>query len=132
MKTRADIVRGWFRKGDSDLANAKVCLAAQQCLDTACFHSQQAAEKYIKAYLVAYDVDFPFIHNLEKLLELCAEKDSAFSGLEELGESLTPYAVSLRYDQDFWPDQPTVEEAVEAAERIRSFVVERLPKGMKP
>ena len=132
MKTKADVVRGWFRKGDSDLANAKVCLAAEQCLDTACFHAQQAAEKYIKAYLVAYDVDFPFIHNLEKLLELCAEKDSAFMELEELGESLTPYAVSLRYDQDFWPDKQTVEEAVEAAEKMRSSVVERLPESMRP
>lgn len=132
MKTKADVVRGWFRKGDSDLANAKVCLAAGQCLDTACFHAQQAAEKYIKAYLVAYDVDFPFIHNLEKLVELCAEQDPSFLEFKELAELLTPYAVSLRYDQDFWPDEPTVEEAVEAAEHIRRFVVERLPDNISP
>lgn len=127
MKSKADVVKGWFRKGDSDLANVKVCLATQQCLDTACFHAQQAAEKYIKAYLIAYDIDFPFIHNLEKLLELCADRDPAFAGLRDLGESLTPYAVSLRYDQDFWPEEPTVEEALNAVQVIREFILDRLP-----
>jgi HEPN domain-containing protein len=51
MKSLEDLARGWWRKGDSDLANAQLCLTANQSLDTACFHAQQAAEKYLKAYL---------------------------------------------------------------------------------
>jgi HEPN domain-containing protein len=47
MKTKADLVKGWLLKAESDLANAGMCLAAGQALDTACFHAQQVAEKYI-------------------------------------------------------------------------------------
>jgi HEPN domain-containing protein len=132
MKSNADAVKGWIKKGDSDLANVRMCLGGHDCLDTACFHAQQAAEKYIKAYLTAYEMDFPFIHNLEKLIELSATNDETFLGIKQMGESLTPYAVSLRYDQDFWPEEPTVEEALAAAERIRDFVIERLPEDMRP
>lgn len=47
----------------------------------------------------------PFIHNLEKLLDLCEQHDAAFSQMKTLGQTLTPYAVQLRYDEDFWPTQ---------------------------
>ncbi len=69
MKTQADLVKGWLRKADSDLTNAGLCIEREQALDTACFHAQQAAEKCLKAYLTAYAIDFPFVHNLEKLIE---------------------------------------------------------------
>jgi HEPN domain-containing protein len=76
MKTTADLVKGWVSKADSDLENAQLCIAANASLDTACFHTQQAAEKFIKAYLMAYSLSVPFIHNLEKLLELCEQQDA--------------------------------------------------------
>ena len=66
MKSRSDLVKGLIRKAESDLVNAEMCLSTKQSLDAACFHAQQGAEKYIKAYLTAQDVDYPFIHNLEK------------------------------------------------------------------
>ena len=72
MKSKADLVRGWLRKAESDLAGAALSVAAGQALDGACFHAQQAAGKCLKAYLTAYELEFPFVHNLEKLIELCA------------------------------------------------------------
>lgn len=131
MKTKADAVKGWLRKADSDLANVKACLQMNQALDTACFHAQQAAEKYLKAYLMAMEIEFPFIHNLEKLVELCAQRDQSFLQIKEISQSLTPYAVSLRYDEEFWPDRRTVEEALNMTESIREFVLPRLSDDMK-
>lgn len=130
MKKKADLVKGWFRKGDSDMANVRACLSLDQCLDTACFHAQQAAEKYIKAYLTWRDVDFPFTHNLENLIDICSELDASFSALYEMADLLTPYAVTLRYDQDFWPGVDTVREALDAAEKIREFISNRLPNEL--
>lgn len=98
MKTKADLVRGWILKAESDLTNARICLSEGEALDTVCFHAQQAAEKFIKAYLTAYEIDFPFIHNLEKLIELCAQFDPSFLSIKTLSQELTPYAVELRYD----------------------------------
>ena len=132
MKTKADLVRGWLLKAESDLANVRMCLAAEQALDTACFHAQQAAEKFIKAYLTAHDIDFPFVHNLEKLVELCAQGDPSFLSMKTVSQELTPYAVELRYDDEFWPSAETVQQALDAALAIKEFVMDRLPSEMKP
>lgn len=131
MKTTADLVKGWIGKADSDLANAQLCIAANTSLDTACFHTQQAAEKLIKAYLIAYSLSVPFIHNLEKLLELCEQHDASFSLMKASGRSLTPYAVQLRYDEDFWPPLSEALSALQAAQALRAFIVPRLPSTMQ-
>jgi HEPN domain-containing protein len=50
MKEKADLTAGWLRKAASDMMAAE---AAQNAgaPDAACFHAQQAAEKYLKAFL---------------------------------------------------------------------------------
>ena len=131
MKTKADLVKGWLRKAESDLKNANMCISAGESLDTACFHAQQVAEKYLKAYLTAKDVDFPYIHNLEKLIELCGNHDPAFLTLKSLAQTLTPYAVELRYDDEFWPMAEIAKEALEAALKIKEMVINKLPKDMQ-
>ena len=132
MKTKADLVRGWLRKAESDLVNAEMCLSAERALDTVCFHAQQMAEKYLKAYLTAYEIDFPFVHNLEKLIVLCAQRDPSFLRIQALSQELTPYAVQLRYDDEFWPSAETAHQALDAALTIKDFVVDRLPSEMEP
>jgi len=127
MKSRTDLVRGWIRKAESDLDNVKMCLASSAALDTACFHAQQSAEKYLKAYMTAHDIEYPFVHNLEKLISLCAAHDPGFVAIQSLGADLTPYAVELRYDDEFWPDIATVRRAHDGALAIKEFVVKRLP-----
>ncbi len=37
-------------------------------LDTVCFHVQQCAEKYIKAYLIYCEIDFKKSHDLGELI----------------------------------------------------------------
>jgi HEPN domain-containing protein len=132
MKSKVDLVRARLRKAESDLASAELCLSAGKAFDTACFHAQQAAEKCIKAYLTAHEIDFPFIHNLEKLIELCARRDQSFMTIKTMGQELTPYAVELRYDDEFWPPDEVAREALDSARAIRDFVLDRLPASMKP
>jgi HEPN domain-containing protein len=129
MKNHDDLAHAWWRKGESDLTNARMCLAANQVLDTACFHAQQAAEKYLKVYMSFNKIEFPFIHNLEKLVEICAARDPEFSIIKERAQSLTPFAVEARYDENFWPDTDTAREAICGAEYIRQFIADRLPKS---
>ncbi|HET6453565.1 MAG TPA: HEPN domain-containing protein [Armatimonadota bacterium] len=125
MKDKADLVRGWVRKADSDLLALEASLTVG-ALDAACFHAQQAAEKYLKAYLVAKGIEFPLTHNLSKLLELCATVDPSFRSMESIAEPLTPYAVEMRYDSDFWPDVGVAEEAKAAAVTVKQFVLARI------
>ena len=46
MKDRSALARGWFRKADSDLADARRTTASEGPYDTACFHAQQAVEVF--------------------------------------------------------------------------------------
>lgn len=132
MKDKSDLVAAMFRKAESDLRNADLCLAAGEALDTACFHAQQAAEKALKAYLTAHEIEFPFIHNIEKLVDICAGRDPSFRGLLGRAQELTPYAVELRYDAEFWPTEDEASRALALGMDVVAFVRERLPKEFLP
>jgi len=127
MKHKGDLAKGWVLKDDSDLADAKRTVCSDGPYDTACFHAQQAAEKYLKATLAFHGVMIPRTHDLEELQIMCAEfvKVADFSGLAL--EELSDYAVSVRYDFEFWPDIQTAKEAVEIAETVRLLVLRELP-----
>ena len=64
------------------------------------FHAQQAAEKYLKAFLTWHQVEFPKTHDLGVLLELVATADSALAASLNPISALNPYSVELRYPGD--------------------------------
>jgi HEPN domain-containing protein len=130
MKEKAELVLGWLRKAQSDGVALDVTLRAR-ALDAACFHAQQVAEKYLKAFLTHHEVPFPYTHNLTKLVELCAQIDIEFRSLLPQVEPLTPYAVRPRYDASFWPNQEAAEEARSSARAVLEFVLHRLPDDIR-
>ena len=130
MKTKADLVAGWLKKAESDEL-AMGTLAEVGVMDAAGFHAQQSAEKRLKALLIYHETEFPFTHNLAKLLRICAETDEHFLSLMQPAEVLTPYAVDFRYDLRFSPTEEAVTEAVESAQAIKSFVLTRLPEEFR-
>ncbi len=131
MKDNADLVRSWLRKADSDPIVVKLALDAEDALDTACFHAQQAPEKVHVAYMVAYGRALSYRHNLSKLLILCGGLDPEFDSPGDEAKYLTPFAVELRYDNNFWPSTADVEAARDLASKIRSFALQRLPAALR-
>jgi len=81
----------------------------------------------LKAFLIHAGGEFPFTHNLAKLVQACAGIDADFRDLLPVVEPLTPYAVELRYDADFWPSREVAQNARAAAQAVRDFVLNRLP-----
>jgi len=72
---KREVILRWLIKGESDLKSAKILLDAADVLtDIVCFHSQQAVEKYLKAFLTDKDVRFEKIHDLEHFLSYAYEK----------------------------------------------------------
>lgn len=55
MKDNSDVANDWLRKAESDFAGAQLCLDRNVALDNACFHCQQAAERSLKAWLIAHE-----------------------------------------------------------------------------
>ena len=128
-KTKA-YVQLWLDKANSDLKNAEIILAAQTespPLDTVCFHCQQASEKFIKAFLIFHGKQFPFTHNLADLVAICMQVDLTFAAIQKKAETLTPFAVEIRYPDDFYmPTRKESEEAFAIATEIKAFISTRL------
>jgi len=132
MATQADLARGYMLKGDSDRLNAERTVESAGPYDTACFHCQQAVEKYLKAVLANAGHAIPRTHDLEDIYDLCLQVAPALDVDRTELSSLTPYAVLLRYDADFWPDQATGQQALEVANRVREAIQAVLPPSNQP
>jgi len=132
MGDNQDLARGWMLKGDSDRLTARKLIDANGPFDTACFHTQQAIEKYLKSLLAYAAQPIPRTHNLEDIDRLCATAISSWQVIEIDLAKLTLYATQSRYDFTFWPDRRTAEEALDSVERVRSAVIAILPERAWP
>lgn len=132
MTDELENARKWFRKAESDLANARRTTAGEEGpYDTACFHAQQAAEKYLKGFLIAHGEEIPHTHSLEELAHRADDVTPLGLGLAKLAE-LSYYAVEVRYDLDMWPERETAEKEIETAERVKAAVLKHIPEKAHP
>ena len=123
-----DFLQQWLKKAESDLKTAKILLDAEVDDYFPCaFHCQQAAEKFLKAYLVRQQIEFRKTHDLEELLSLAECRDSSLRN--EIGSCvwLSPYGVEFRYPGDYpVVDHDTAERAYKESQRVREAVMTRL------
>lgn len=87
----------WLRHARSDLALARQRNAPDILLTTLCFHTQQAAEKGIKAVLVQRGIVFPYTHDLARLITLVQDAILSWPADLDAAAALTEYAVGSRY-----------------------------------
>ncbi len=67
------LVNEWLQKADPDLRLAEFLLAENAPFwDAIAYHCQQAVEKYLKAFLVSRQIEFPKTHNIRELLGFVA------------------------------------------------------------
>ncbi len=121
-------VEHWLTKGENDLRAGHASLQANPPItEDVCFHSQQAIEKSLKAFLVEMGTEFPKTHDLTKLVRLCGKSDEAFLELITLVEGMTTYAVTERYPDD-WREilLDEAQEAIGKAEKAVAFVKRKI------
>ena len=121
--------RRWLRYALDDLE-----IAGQMARDAArpryaCWFSQQAAEKALKAALVLEGIDAPYIHDLRRLRNLLP---ADWPGEAAILARLTEQGAESRYPGD-WPEL-TPEDAVRAEAEARvvcdSVVAEFARRGV--
>jgi HEPN domain-containing protein len=124
-----EIIREWLAKADENFEFALVNLEEGKAFFALiCFHFQQAAEKYLKAYIVAHDLEFRKIHDLPALLKTCTRKNSSLEQLNSDCEFLNAFYIETRYPVH-WPTHFTRQEAAKAksaADRVRQVITEAL------
>jgi HEPN domain-containing protein len=104
--------------------NAAHVLQADSSIDAATigFHYQQAAEKLLKALLAERNIDFPRTHDLAGLVELVERSGYRVPVAEDDLASLTPFAVTLRYEADEAGEQLDVARAETVVRQLREWV----------
>ena len=108
----------WLQHAHSDLALARTTPLPPILFEDLCFHAQQAAEKAIKAILVAYDIPVPRTHNLRTLFDLVPAEVSVPADLQEAA-GLSDYAVARRYPGASEPvETEEYREAINMAEAV--------------
>jgi len=123
------IIKEWIFKGDEDYGFARINLEeGKHFFAQICFHLQQSAEKYLKAYIVAFDLEFRRIHDLGLLQKICSTRDASFDSLKKDCEFLSAFYIDTRYPVH-WPtnfSKEETEKALQAARRIRTFIENKL------
>ena len=131
-EVKIEFTREWIRKAESDLATAQhLNDGGELYMDGTTFHSQQAAEKYLKAFLVWHQIEFRKTHDIQELLNLAAQVDSELPEILREAQELTPYGIEYRYPGDY-PDA-TAEDAAKAlaeARHVREEISSRLPESV--
>jgi HEPN domain-containing protein len=126
-------VRAWIKKAEDDFRSAEHLLAIDEPpFEVVCFHAQQCAEKYIKAFLLWCDIDFPRTHDLVVLARLIPEDRSLKVRVTEI-VPLNRCSTEPRYPGD-WGDftDEDAEEALTIARSVRNEIRNRLPDdGLK-
>ena len=123
-----DDPREWLARAKHNLITAKRWVPDEDegFLESLCFDAQQAAEKAIKARLIALDVEFPYTHSIEDLLASLETAGDAIPDEVRAAEALTPYAAVLRYpnrcplagEEDYHAAIRAAEAVVDWVERI--------------
>ena len=132
MKPPEEVKRGlvqeWLAKANEDLAVARYLMGGSPpFLNTVGFHSQQAAEKYLKAYLVWRQIDFPKTHNIASLLKLISQANAGLSESLHRTIGLSKHGVDARYPADI-PElsHDDANTALELAQMAQSEVLAAL------
>ena len=120
-------VKEWVRKAEADFEVASILGRKKKktVYGAVCFHAQQCAEKYLKAFLTAQRKKFPKTHNLTNLLSLAAQIDPSLNLIHDLVKGLSPFAVEFRYPGEDATGGEAI-WALKAAAEVRSVLRSKL------
>jgi len=128
LKNLLILANEWFSKAkDDELSAMDILKDREGAASTVCFLSQQMAEKYFKGYLVFKNQEFPKIHDLNKLVNLCKKLDDNFEKVKSAAQFLSKFYISTRYPGDY-PEYnfKDAKKAFEKAVKIKIFVLGKI------
>lgn len=119
----------WIEQATDDLEVAEILLAHDPPKSAAAaYHCQQAAEKYLKAFLVYHGRRPPYTHNLEALLDLSTQCEATLQNLYDIVKPLAPFAVDIRYPgTDVSATKKEATAALQQARKVRNAIGSLLP-----
>jgi len=125
---KAEILQQWLDKASDDLRAAEYLATMHHPTpdEIICFHCQQSAEKYLKAFIFTQDIEPEKTHDLEVLVMICQEYNFSFSILLSKLQFLNEYAVMPRYPNQLEITNDDMKIAIHYAKDVQEFVLEVL------
>src|SRR2546428_12498483 len=122
----------WVRKAEEDLVLARQARRSKVPLHNGvCFHSQQCAEKYLKALLEELGLTVPKTHELDHLRTFLLPHHPSLRGWRRGLTFLTNFAVAIRYPGDNASKRQAI-AALRWAERVRTICRQLLGLPARP
>ncbi len=127
MKREESLIpKDWFDKAVKDLWRLDVLLAGGD-LGGAGFHLQQAAEKYLKGYLLSKEWELERTHDLDKLLNFASSFDARFD----------EFRVACNFIEEFYTEQrypfiPSPAPSREDFDAVRKKIEEMIAFILQP
>ena len=121
-----NLVKSWldFSDMDASLANFTFENMHPKPLELICYHCQQAAEKALKALIIASDenANIPKTHDLALLADNLCEKFEIADSLYNACSDLTPYGVKVRYPKEIPVDEQLTRKALADEKLVTEWV----------
>ena len=123
-----DIVNEWLHIAYDDYDSAKFLYdnKVPRPFEIICYHCQQSAEKTLKAFICAQNVDIPKSHEVKRICIQCTEYDESFMILFDDCLELEVYATETRYPLRIEIDDEHAKRALNQALKIYEFTLNKI------
>jgi HEPN domain-containing protein len=113
----------WIEKAEEDFVAASIAVRPRKhpLFNTACFHAQQCAEKYLKAKLHEAGKRIDKTHNLIDLLNQVLLIERAWTSLHADLGVLNGFSVDYRYP-GLSATKPQAQDAVKRCRQVRRVI----------
>jgi HEPN domain-containing protein len=112
----------WLRIADDDFDSARILNeSVRKHSEIICYLCAQAAEKYLKGYLIWNDIIPEKTHDLTYLNRICTKKDSAFENIKTECNILNRFANDVRYPHKYEVNEADVNYSINAVEKIKAI-----------
>jgi len=120
----------WIEKAEEGLEVASLIASSAKFRESVGFHCQQAAEKYLKAFLTHVQVEFRKTHDIVELQGLAATGGMPGPLSEEDAKWLNRFGGEIRRPNDVPEMLPGDElRAIDLATRVKQAVLARLGRS---
>ena len=115
-------VKEWMIIADDDFDSAKILNeSVRKHREVICYLCAQAAEKYLKCYLIYNNIVLQKTHNLVLLNDKCIELDTSFDKIKIECGFLNRYANEIRYPYRIEVYDEDISYVIRSIEKIRSL-----------
>jgi len=124
---KAKEINEWIYLAKQDLDTAMYLQSMHPIpVEIICFHCQQSAEKYLKAFLISRNSIIKKTHKLETLLIECMKYSEKFIDLKMPCIRLSGYSVEIRYPYRIELDESMMKLALSDAKAVQEFALKMI------